>query len=63
MDHQAAQVLEWERDVERWERWLREQDIEVESKLEWEKGGRSLYFRDPDGHLLELASPGVWETY
>ena len=63
MDHQAAQVLEWESDVERWERWLREQDIEVESKLEWEKGGRSLYFRDPDGHLLELASPGVWETY
>ena len=63
MHHQAAQVLEWESDVEPWERWLREQDIEVESKLEWEKGGRSLYFRDPDGHLLELAPPGVWETY
>ncbi len=63
MHHQAAQVLEWESDVERWERWLREQDIEVESELEWEKGGRSLYFRDPDGHLLELVTPGVWQTY
>ncbi len=52
-----------EGDVERWESWLREQDVEVESEVEWEKGGRSLYFRDPDGHLLELASPGVWEIY
>ena len=50
-------------DVEPWERWLREQDVEVESKVEWEEGGRSLYFRDPDGHLLELVTPGVWETY
>ncbi len=52
-----------ESDVGRWEEWLREQDVEVESEVQWEEGGRSLYFRDPDGHLLELASPGVWETY
>ena len=52
-----------ERDLQGWERWLREQDVEVESKVEWEEGGRSLYFRDPDGHLLELMTPGVWETY
>ncbi len=50
-------------DLEPWERWLREQDVEVESKVEWEEGGRSLYFRDLDGHLLELVTPGVWETY
>ena len=50
-------------DVQRWERWLREQDVEVESEVEWERGGRSLYFRDPDGHLLEVVTPGVWETY
>ena len=30
------------------------------SVVVWEAGGRSLYFRDPDGHLLELATPGVW---
>ncbi len=52
-----------ESDVERWERWLQEQDVEVESKVQWERGGWSLYFRDPDGHLLELVTPGVWETY
>ncbi len=52
-----------ESDVERWERWLREQDVAVESRMEWKRGGRSLYFRDPDGHLLEIATPGVWQTY
>lgn len=50
-------------DIAQWERWLLEQNVEIESKVEWEEGGRSLYFRDPDGHLLELASPGLWETY
>ncbi len=52
-----------ESDMEPWELWLREQDVEVESRLEWEGGGRSVYFRDPDGHLLELVTPGTWETY
>ena len=59
--HVAFAILE--SDLEPWERWLREQDVEVESKVEWEEGGRSLYFRDLDGHLLELVTPGVWETY
>ncbi len=52
-----------ESDVMQWEQWLLEQDVEVESEIEWERGGRSLYFRDPDGHLLELVTPGTWETY
>ena len=25
--------------------------------------GRSVYFRDPDEHLLELATPGLWTVY
>jgi catechol 2,3-dioxygenase-like lactoylglutathione lyase family enzyme len=29
----------------------------------WPRGGRSVYFRDPDGHSVELATPGLWETY
>jgi catechol 2,3-dioxygenase-like lactoylglutathione lyase family enzyme len=46
-----------------WEAWLAQRRIPIEEKTKWERGGTSLYFRDPDLHLLELATPGVWETY
>jgi catechol 2,3-dioxygenase-like lactoylglutathione lyase family enzyme len=46
-----------------WEAWLAENGIAVEESRTWELGGRSLYFRDPDRHLLELATPGVWSIY
>ena len=46
-----------------WEKWLIENDVPIESKVRWDRGGESLYFRDPDNHLLELASPGVWPNY
>ncbi|MDZ4820644.1 MAG: glyoxalase, partial [Planctomycetota bacterium] len=29
----------------------------------WPQGARSIYFRDPDGHLLELLTPGFWSIY
>ena len=46
-----------------WEEWLAENGIAVEEKRAWERGGQSLYFRDPDRHLIELATPGVWSIY
>jgi catechol 2,3-dioxygenase-like lactoylglutathione lyase family enzyme len=46
-----------------WESWLAEQGIAVEEKRTWDRGGWSIYFRDPDRHLLELATPGVWSVY
>jgi catechol 2,3-dioxygenase-like lactoylglutathione lyase family enzyme len=46
-----------------WERRLQSQETPVESRVGWNRGGKSLYFRDPDGHLLELATPGVWAMY
>lgn len=46
-----------------WEQQLAEHGIAVESTVRWERGGQSIYFRDPDGNLLELATPGVWATY
>jgi len=46
-----------------WESWLAENGIAVEEKRSWELGGQSLYFRDPDRHLVELATPGVWSIY
>lgn len=46
-----------------WEIHLRNAGITIESTITWPRGGRSLYFRDPDGHAVELLTPGVWETY
>jgi catechol 2,3-dioxygenase-like lactoylglutathione lyase family enzyme len=46
-----------------WESWLAKQGIAVEEKRSWELDGWSLYFRDPDRHLLELATPGTWSVY
>jgi catechol 2,3-dioxygenase-like lactoylglutathione lyase family enzyme len=46
-----------------WEAWLEERGIAIEEKKKWELGGWSLYFRDPDRHLLELATPGTWPVY
>jgi catechol 2,3-dioxygenase-like lactoylglutathione lyase family enzyme len=50
-------------DLASWEAWLAENGIAIEEKRSWERGGRSLYFRDPDRHLLEVATPGVWSVY
>ena len=35
----------------------------IESEVNWDRGGTSIYFRDPEGHSVELATPGVWEVY
>jgi catechol 2,3-dioxygenase-like lactoylglutathione lyase family enzyme len=50
-------------ELDRWEAWLAENGIAVEEKHKWEMGGYSLYFRDPDRHLLEVVTPGVWSIY
>jgi catechol 2,3-dioxygenase-like lactoylglutathione lyase family enzyme len=46
-----------------WESRLAALGIAIESRVTWERGGTSLYFRDPDGRSVELATPGLWPTY
>jgi catechol 2,3-dioxygenase-like lactoylglutathione lyase family enzyme len=50
-------------ELSKWEDHLGRCGIDVEGRTDWPRGGRSVYFRDPDGHLLELATPGLWATY
>jgi catechol 2,3-dioxygenase-like lactoylglutathione lyase family enzyme len=50
-------------ELERWEKHLADRNVAIEGRNSWSRGGRSIYFRDPDGHLLELATPGLWSVY
>lgn len=50
-----------EADVAAWRAKLEREDVPLVGEVEWEGGGRSLYFRDPDGHLLELATTDMWD--
>jgi catechol 2,3-dioxygenase-like lactoylglutathione lyase family enzyme len=49
--------------LDAWEKHLNDRGIEIESRVDWSRGGKSIYFRDPDGHVLELATPGLWPNY
>ena len=50
-------------DLPAWEELLGKRQIPIESRIHWLRGGVSIYFRDPDNHLLELATPGLWSIY
>ena len=49
-----------EDELEAWAEKLKEQGIAIESRVTWPTGATSLYFRDPDQHAVELATPGIW---
>ena len=47
-------------DLDPWRDRLAERAIAIAGEYHWPRGGTSLYFRDPDGALVELATPGLW---
>ncbi len=47
-------------DLPAWETHLAAHGVAEEGRTRWPRGGISIYFRDPDGHLGELATPGIW---
>ena len=50
-------------ELDAWANRLTAAGVPVESSVDWSGGGRSLFFRDPDGHLLEVVTPGAWVNY
>jgi catechol 2,3-dioxygenase-like lactoylglutathione lyase family enzyme len=43
-----------------WRKHMQSHGIAIEKEVDWPRGGKSLYFRDPDGNSVELITPGVW---
>jgi catechol 2,3-dioxygenase-like lactoylglutathione lyase family enzyme len=47
-------------EIPAWREQLQRHGVVVESEVSWPGGGQSLYFRDPAGNVLEIATPSLW---
>jgi catechol 2,3-dioxygenase-like lactoylglutathione lyase family enzyme len=51
-----ALAVEKPEDVDQWEQELRSKGVEILGKVDWPRGGKSVYFADPDEMVGEIAS-------
>jgi len=49
--------------LDQWAARLEEHGVAIESRVRWQRGGESIYVRDPDGHSIELITPGLWAIF
>src|SRR5687768_6031412 len=47
-------------EIDAWREHLLSHGVAIEHVHTWPNGARSLYFRDPVGNSVELASPRIW---
>lgn len=47
--------------LDRWREHLKTHGVSIEQEVDWPAGGKSIYFRDPAGNLVELVTPGIWQ--
>ncbi|MBI3405669.1 MAG: VOC family protein [Acidobacteria bacterium] len=47
-------------DLPRWREHLKQHGIPIEKEFSFREQPPSIYFRDPDRNLLELAVPEIW---
>lgn len=60
----GSQHIAFEVGVEDYQSWLekvKKAGIDIIHIQEWKKGLQSFYFKDPDGHVLEIVPKGIWE--
>ncbi|GAA5909230.1 hypothetical protein JCM6882_003773 [Rhodosporidiobolus microsporus] len=58
-----ALAVETPEDVDKWEEELKEKGVKILGKADWPRGGRSVYFADPDEACGEIVSRGIWPNY
>jgi catechol 2,3-dioxygenase-like lactoylglutathione lyase family enzyme len=56
--HLALSIAAVELDA--WRKRLSQRGVDIVGEYRWPRGGVSIYMRDPDGALVELATPGLW---
>jgi catechol 2,3-dioxygenase-like lactoylglutathione lyase family enzyme len=47
-------------EIDTWRDRLTRQGVAVEADVRWGPRGRSIYFRDPCGNSIEIATPELW---
>lgn len=47
-------------EIDGWREHLQARGVSIETEISWPSGGYSLYFRDPAGNSVELATPLTW---
>ena len=48
-------------ELDAWREVLREKGIKIEQEVDWnDRGGRSIYVRDPAGNSVELVEGDMW---
>ena len=56
--HAAFEIEETE--IQGWRDHLARHGVPITSEVEWPSGGHSLYFHDPAGNVLEVATRSTW---
>lgn len=50
-------------EVEAWDNFLVEKKVKILGRVNWPRGGKSVYFSDLEGNVGEIGSRGIWEHY
>jgi catechol 2,3-dioxygenase-like lactoylglutathione lyase family enzyme len=49
-------------EIPAWREHLQKNGVPIETEITWPSGGYSIYFRDPAGNSVELATRKTWAT-